>query len=253
MNFFFGIKTEKICSNLTIARFKNDGKNSKNHLLCKVVIKDSKWNLEILNDNAINEEFYSVNEVLSDNENIFFLAREDEIQKFDKYKLKKLNTFTDTFPAYRSNLKINIRDGGFSSFQSEYPFDMVLKRGSILSPISVLLNKNANENINFIKNIYEEPVQKKFNLFFVNIETKKVVEKFELRTNYTNSINVENELIKPEIYLITDKYLGAPLFVSIDNTHMSFEHTHPPHEYIMSKDKFKIISKLKRDISEIIS
>ncbi len=253
MNFFFGIKTENIFSNLTIARFKNDGKNSEKHLLCKVAIKDSKWDLEILNDNVINEEFYSINEVLSDNENIFFLAQENEIEKFDKYKLKKLNTFTDTFPAYRSNLKISIRNGGFSSFQSEYPFDMVLKKGRILSPVSVLLNKNAKENIIFIKNIYEEPIQKKFNLFFVNIEKKKIVEKIELRTNYTNSINVSNELIKPEIYLITDKYLGAPLFVSIDNMHMSFEHTHPPHEYIMSNDKFKIISKLKREISEIIS
>ena len=39
------------------------------------------------------------------------------------------------------------RQGGFSSYQSEYPFSMTTKKGSILSPLSSLCNKNADENI----------------------------------------------------------------------------------------------------------
>ena len=55
------------------------------------------------------------------------------------------------------------------------------------------------------------------------------------------------------MFLITDKYLGIPMFVSIDQKHVSFEHTQPPHEYILGKNKFKKISELKKEINEIIN
>ena len=46
--------------------------------------------------------------------------------------------------------------------------------------------------------------------------------------------------------------IGIPIFCSIKNKHISLEHTHPPHTYIMSEDKFKIVSELKKEFSEII-
>ena len=46
----------------------------------------------------------------------------------------------------------------------------------------------------------------------------------------------------PEIFLVTDKYLGIPMYISVKNNHLSFEHTHPPHEYILSKNKFSKVS-----------
>ena len=69
-------------------------------------------------------------------------------------------------------------------------------------------------------------------------------------TNHTNEIFIEKDLIKPEVFLFTDKYLGIPLFVSMHNSNISFEHTHPPHEYILSHDKFIKVSELKKEISE---
>ena len=42
------------------------------------------------------------------------------------------------------------------------------------------------------------------------------------------------------------------MFVSEKKKHLSFEHTHPPHEYILSNDKFMKVSELKREINEII-
>ena len=104
-----------------------------------------------------------------------------------------------------------------------------------------------------IRNIYEKPIQNNFDVCLVNIITKSVEEKFEIKTNYTNCIKLKNEHIKPEIFLVTDRYLGIPMYVSVKNNFLSFEHTHPPHEYILSKNKFLKVSDLKKEIYEIIS
>ncbi len=130
---------------------------------------------------------------------------------------------------------------------------MVTKKGSILSSLSSLCNKNADQNIIFFKNIYELPIQEEFCVFFVNIKTMKVLKKEVVSTNFLNEIIVEKEFIKPEVFLFTDKYIGIPIFCSIQNKHISFEHTHPPHEYIMSEDRFKLVSELKKEFSEIIN
>ena len=42
-------------------------------------------------------------------------------------KLTKFNNFTSTSPAFRCNLEISSDKGGFSSYQSEYPFNMINK------------------------------------------------------------------------------------------------------------------------------
>ena len=43
------------------------------------------------------------------------------------------------------------------------------------------------------------------------------------------------------------------MYVSIKNSSLSFEHTHPPHEYILSDNKFIKVSDLKKEINEIIN
>ena len=55
-------------------------------------------------------------------------------------KIKNFNNFTDTFPSFRSNFKIYLNNGGFSSYQSEYPYSMVNKKGTILSGVSSIAN-----------------------------------------------------------------------------------------------------------------
>ena len=186
------------------------------------------------------------------NEDIFILAKKNDIIKFDKNKLLNLNNYTDTVPDFRSNLEINIKNGGFSSYQSEYPYNMIVKKGNIMSSIYSLTNIDAEENIIFFKNIYLYPIHEKFNAYIVDIKEKKILDKFEIKTNYTNKILINKNLIKPEIFLFTDKYIGIPMFVSIKDKHISFEHTHPPHSYILSQDRYKKISELKKEINEII-
>ena len=108
-------------------------------------------------------------------------------------------------------------------------------------------------NIIFLKNIYKLPIQDEFGAFFVNIKTKRVLKKIVVVTNFLNEIIVKKEFIKPEVFLFTDKYIGIPIFCSIKDKHISLEHTHPPHEYIMTNDRFRIVNELKKEFREIIT
>ena len=67
---------------------------------------------------------------------------------------------------------------------------MVTKKGSILSSLSSLCNRSADENIIFLKNIYELPIQDEFGVFFVNLKTKKVLKREVVLTNFLNEIIV---------------------------------------------------------------
>ena len=256
MNYFFGIKNSFLNSKLTIPRFQNSNPTKKEYILFQLEIINQSWKISNLSNIDLNSDFYKIGSSLIGNGNIFCLATKAEILELEKNNYSKLvnfNNFTDTIPDYRANLQVSIEGGGFSSYQSDYPFSMVTKKGSILSALSSLCNKNADQNIIFFKNIYELPIQEEFCVFFVNIKTMKVLKKEVVSTNFLNEIIVEKEFIKPEVFLFTDKYIGIPIFCSIKNKHISLEHTHPPHTYILNEDKFRIVSELKKEFSEIIN
>ena len=253
MNFFYGINNNLFKSEIQIPLFQNKNFKKSNLKLFKSFPKNNKWILqEISNKKKINDYFYILkNEDILDNE-IFFLADETIFNEFDNKILKNFNNFTDTSPAFRANFKIYLNQGGFSSFQSEYPYSMITKKGTILSSISSITNSDADKNYVLIKNIYQEPIEENFNAYLVNYKTKSIEEQFEIKTNNINCIEISNKLIKPEIFLTTDKYLGIPMYVSVKNSFISFEHTHPPHEYILSKNRFIKVTNLKKEINEII-
>ena len=253
MNFFFGINNSYFKSEIQIPLFQNRNFRKQNLKLFKVYPKNNKWILKEIVNKKINNYFCILkNQDISSND-IFFLTQNEIFDKFDQDKLKNFDTFTETYPEFRANLKLYLNNGGFSSYQSEYPYGMITKKGSILSSVSALANSEAEENYILIRNIYEKPIEDNFGVYLLNIVTKKVEQKFEVKTNYTNCIKIEKKYIKPEIFLTTDKYLCIPMYVSIKNNFLSFEHTHPPHEYILSKNKFKKVSDLKKEINEIIN
>ena len=253
MNFFYGINNNLFKSEVQIPLFQNRNFKKSNLKLFKTYPKNNKWVLQEISSKKINDYFYILkNEDILSNE-IFFLADETILNNFDDKKLKNFNNFTDTIPAFRANFKIYLNQGGFSSYQSEYPYSMITKKGTILSSISSIANSDAEKNYVLIKNIFEEPIEEHFKAYLVNYKTKSIEEQFEIKTNYTNYIEIRNKLIKPEIFLTTDKYLGIPMYVSVKNSFLSFEHTHPPHEYILSENKFIKVTNLKKEINEIIS
>ena len=254
MNFFYGINNNIFKSKLQIPIFKNRDLKKSNLKLFKIYPKNNQWVLKEVLNKKINDYFYVLKNKDILNNEIFFLADNMVFDKFDENKIQNFNNFTDTEPAYRANFEIYLNEGGgFSSYQSEYPYPMITKKGTILSSISSIANSDADKNYVLIKNLFEEPIEENFKVYLVNCKTKSIEEQFEIKTNYTNCIEINNKLIKPEIFLVTDKYIGIPMYVSVKNKFLSFEHTHPPHEYILSKNKFSKVSNLKKEINEIIS
>ena len=254
MNFFYGINNQLFKSEVQIPLFQNSNFKKSNLKIFKCYPQNNKWILqEISNKKIIKDCFYILkNEDISSNE-IFFLADDSIFNEFDYKKLKNFNNFTDTSPAFRANFKIYLNQGGFSSYQSEYPYSMITKKGTILSSISSIANSDADKNYVLIKNIFEDPIEENFKAYLVNYKTKSIEEQFDIKTNYTNCIEISNKLIKPEIFLTTDKYLGVPMYVSVKNGFLSFEHTHPLHEYILGENRFIKVNNLKKEINEIIS
>ena len=88
--------------------------------------------------------------------------------------------------------------------------------------------------------------------FLLILKKKKILFKKTLCTNSSNQIFVDKNFINKNVYFYAKGYLGIPIFLSIKNNHLSFEHTHPPHLYILSDNKYKIVSELKKRIDEII-
>ena len=77
------------------------------------------------------------------------------------------NNFTDTIPsAFRANLKIYTTKNSFSSYQSEYPYSMTKKTGNILSPVSILLDNNADKNFIFLEIYIFYPINLSLKFFF---------------------------------------------------------------------------------------
>lgn len=253
MNFFYGINNDIFKSEIQIPLFKNKVLKPIDLKLFKCFPQNNKWIVEEIKNKKVDDYFYVLkNQDISNNE-IYFLAKDKDLENFNNIELKNFNDFTKTSPAYRANLKIYLENGGFSSYQSEYPFSMVAKKGTILSSISSIANTDASENYILVRNIYKEPIEEKFSAYFVNIKTKKIESEYELKTNYTNMIKINKQFIRPEIFFITKSFLGVPMYVSVKDRFLSFEHTHPPHEYILSKNKFIKITELKNEINRIIA
>ena len=253
MNFFFGIRHKFFKCEIQIPQFNNKGLINKKLKLFKCFPKNNEWCYENVLTKEIDNQFFVINEKNINNNDLFFIAHENDKVKFDLQKLQNVNNYTNTSPAYRSNLKIYIDGGGFSSYQSEYPSRMIDKLGTIFSSISSLANIDAEKNFVIFRNVFEKPIEIDFKAYFVNYKKRIVEKEIILRTNNTNIIEINSHLIKPEIFFVTKKYLGIPMYLSLKDKHLSFEHTHPPHSYIYSKNRFEMINNIKEDINEIIN
>ena len=129
---------------------------------------------------------------------------------------------------------------------------MTFGKGSIVSTTSLVTNKSCN-NYLILKNILNKPVTDNFNAHIVNYKSKKVIETFSLKTNYTNFIKLNEDHIKEDNYLITEKYLSIPIYISENKGHISLEHTNPTVSNILDDDRREISSNLKKKINEIIT
>lgn len=254
MNIFFSLKSQDIKSKLTIAKFQNrDFMPFQNRLLYSAQILDGKWYIrQILCPE--DENFFYIENYDCQNDKIFFISK--KLKNYNEnnfyYELKNYDIFTDTDPAYRANLQIFNKKGGFSSYQSEYPYLLATKNSSILSNLSMLTNKNADKNYLYFKNIYYLPLEEKRKGYLIDIKKKEVLYSFELQYNTTNIIELESKFLNKDTFFYSDNISGIPIFISEKSGHLSMEHTHPPHLYFLNKEKFQIINKIKKQFHECI-
>ena len=253
MNFFFGASYGDFKSELQIPVFQNRNPKAKNINLYELYIDNEKWKIIEKNKDSLNNDFYLLYDNDLNNDNIFFLASTEDLKSFDHSKLLDLNNFTNTSPDFRANLKIKYKNQGFSSYQSEYPYELIIKEGTTLSQISSLTDTEADKNFIIFKNIFHLPIKKKFKGYFVNYEKKKIIYECELVTNKTNFIEIPTSIIKPEVFFVTKDFLGIPIYLTLKNGHLSLEHSHPPHEYILGQNKFKKVYELKKELNEIVA
>lgn len=251
MSFFFPVKIENFKTKITIPKFQNSGKLSTNLKLFSASIKNNKWVVEKQKVDS-DKNFFIINDTLIKEQVFFFLDYEKNIKFLNPKSFNLFNDFTTTHPAFRCNLKLEHFSGGFSSYQAEYPFSMANKKGNIVSSLYSLTNKKASNNYLLFNNIYIEPILEQITLYIVDIKNKTVLKTFDLKTNTNNIIKLDSKFIEPDNYIFSDPYLGVPSYLSEENGELSFEHTHPPHEYIQSKDRFKTVNEFKRKINEII-
>ncbi len=253
MNLFFGFEFKNYLTKITIPKFQNRNNSINDYDLYQANISNNKWCIEKISKQFDNNHFYIIESDFINNKNIYFLAKENEVTSNKESELLDYNSYTNTSPEYRANLQVSKKEGGYSSYQSDYPFYMITKKGNIASSCSTLLNKHADENYLIFKNIYYLPIHEEFKMYFVNIKEKEILTIKPVYSNVSNIIKIDEELINPDVYLFTDKFIGIPIFLSIKNNHLSFEHTHPPHSFVMGSDQFKIISEFKNEIRKIIT
>ena len=253
MNYFFGLKNEIIKSELQIPLFQNRAPSNLDVRVYEAKVVAGKWKVEETKDFEKRNDFFILDNENISNEKIYFLATKKDLESFNSSELRILNKYTSTSPAYRCNFKVYIENGGFSSYQAEYPFGMTKVKGNILTPIGTLLNEKAEKNFLIFRNILSQPLNLKFDAFFVDVEQRKILKKINFQTNYTNFIEIENDLIRPQVYLVTKNFVGIPIYLSIDKEHLSFEHTHPPHAYFFGNDAYKNVKILKEKVNEIIN
>lgn len=255
MNFFFHTSNTFLSSRLTIPKFQNSGKYHSNIFLFQADVIDGCWSVSHA-DCDEDENFWMVECNIRNKNSVYFLATNDEVKGCAPHNLLiNFNSFTDTEPDYRANLEISNSKGASSSYQSEFPFAMTTKLGSLYSDCGMLTSSKADKVGVFLRNIHIKPIRKSAQLYLFDNNKNVLLETFEIFLNETCYV----DLTKFKNYLTTcfifvKDYIGIPIYVTqYTGGALSFEHTHPPHELIQGKNRFLQVNKFKARAHEKIS
>ncbi len=254
MNFFFGLKLNDLHCSLTIPKFTNEGNLISQNTVYSSRIEKNFWVIKKQNCNE-DDNFFYLNISVQEIENIFFLGHKDFCGEEEQKKIKKLDLSTSINSnfTFRANLKVYNIKNEFSSYQSEYPQEMIKNTGNVLTNVSSLLN-NGQNNFLVFRQIYFLPVKKPFAVYLVDINLNKVLFKKKFYTNTTNIFNLSDVKDLKNCCFYSEGFLGIPIFISYGNSEgISMEHSHPPQLYILSKNKYKVISNLKDKVRKIVS
>jgi hypothetical protein len=253
MNFFFGTCLPDVNCKLTIPKFQNSGRRIHELYLYKAHIINSKWKVSSVTNSIETDYFYQLENV--DNSSVFFFGDDTSIREIEhSNELCNIESFTDTAPDFRSNLLIQNENGGFSSYQSEYPFRMTKAHGSLYSDCGLLTSASAARVGVFIRNIHFRPLNENVNIFLYSNLSQKVLETYTVKLNQTTFIDLTDwKADLRHCFLYASDFLGIPIYmIEYEDGSLSLEHTHPPHEAILGEDRFKRVGSMKRRSHEKI-
>ena len=254
MNFLFALTIKNFKCSLTIPKFTNEGKKLNNISVFTTKIINNSWFIT-KQEYKEDKNFFYLNIGPNESENIFFLGEKNLLKTSNTIQTNELKPFYKirTSLTFRAHLNIYSDLKEFSSYQSEYPFEMSKRTGSILTPVSPFINKNQNNIIAF-KQIHYLPIKKPFFIYLVDLYSQKVLLKKEFYTNTTNILDLTKIKQLNNCCFYSENQLGIPIFISYGKKlGISMEHSHPPQLYLLSKNKFKIISNLKKRVEKIVS
>ena len=253
MVFFFGFYDNKFSNKLTIPYFTNKGEYQ-DVKLYRIYISNNKWKISLISKEYEfyeNENFAYISNI--DNYSIFSLLTIEEAQKFDENELLNIGNFTKANPAFRANLKILFNGGGYSSYQHEYPFEMTKIKGGIVSNIFSIFDLEAEKNYLLLRNIYFKPINHFFSIFLIDKKSDRILKEFIVETNKSNIIEIDKQYISPEVSLVSNEFLGIPIYLNqYEDGMISIEHTHPPHSYILGQKKYEVVKNYKKKFLKIV-
>ena len=160
--------------------------------------------------------------------------------------------------AERASLNYHF-EGSTTTYQGEYPYEMAnINKGSFWSFDALKEDINSNESIKsflILMNINRDAEkQTEVNLDIYNPNQKDNCLNWKARQNSFTVINLRevdealNSKKNQNTFFIQCKnctFIPIVLNIDTENNNISMEHTHPPHELLWGRDKFKVIKFLK--------
>ena len=253
MNFFFFADNDFVFSKLEIPKFNNAGRRNDDLKLFGAFIQNNAWQYYRV-ESQENDNFHFLTSTSDNKDHVFFYHANSLPNEGFFDALPKPSEFTHTSPAFRANLSIHNQHGGFSSYQSEYPYAMTrIKSSMVTSAGNLTMSGTSNCGV-FLRNISAQPLHTKNTLYIWDEDSEEILDKTFVYSNKTNFVCLKKFLENTQnIGLFCDTMVGIPIFViEYENQSLSFEHTHPPHENIHGENRYRLVKSYKSKVSEKI-
>lgn len=152
-------------------------------------------------------------------------------------------------PGWRGNIILR-GDDCTASYVGEYPHNMVtIDRGSLLSFATFQQNSGEVGTQFVLPNMRRDPAIETATVRFLSGRTRKVLKEITCRRNRTSVVPVDDILVDPTdmVVAVSGDITGVPLYLTHtrDWREMSFEHTHPPVEYLVFGDRWPFQRSMK--------
>lgn len=231
MSLFFGAAIPGFNTVISVASFDNYSARLEDGALYSCEAKDNSWHVSFVGE--LKEDFINLDCSKFDFSKQFFFI--DKIGQYSVSESTRTNalirthSFTKTFPDYRANLSVRSAEGAVSSYQSEYPFEMLKVRSSIVSNCG-LLTSRVGENYLVLVSIIDEPVIHDIQCAIIDRKSGVSLTTFTAHTNRVTVYKLDDCCISGNCYLCAKGYPMIPIYLNSADDGLSFEHTHPPHD-----------------------